>query len=373
MKKLRRLPALLCALAILCALALPAWGSSNTVVYLLALNDKFYDSYLPVAVNGVIYIPYSTFDRTATGVDLGVYYGITPEQGTILTLYSMRGTLTFKMGASTCEDNLGNVKDFHALNRNGIPYVPASAVCGFFGLQYSFLPTTDRGTLIRITSSSTAMKDGVFLDSSRGYMTRRYNQIIQSQELQPSNTAAPSSSPAATPAPSPSSPSGGKDNVRVYLAVEVTGANQDLTGLFSGSSNVHALFLFPPDVLPAQAAAVRRIVAAGHSVGLLVDGSEEEARAQLERGNQLLTHIARIRTRVVSAPAGLIPGLTAEGWRCWQANVSGGDSRTILSSLDAKRSVGYVTLPANSGVASRVLSQIRTDSYDLRRPLETEL
>ena len=148
--KSRRFPALLCLLALLWALAVPVLGSSgNTTVYLLAANDKFCDlpgGVLPIAVNGTVYIPYSTFDRTLTGVDLGVYYGITPERGTILTLYSLGGMLTFTMSANRCEDNLGNIMSFHAVTRNGIPYVPAAAVCSFFGLQYSFLPPTDRGT-----------------------------------------------------------------------------------------------------------------------------------------------------------------------------------------------------------------------------------
>ena len=46
---------------------------------------------LPVAVNGVIYVPYSLFDKSATGVDLGVYYGLAPDRGPILSLYSLSG------------------------------------------------------------------------------------------------------------------------------------------------------------------------------------------------------------------------------------------------------------------------------------------
>ena len=178
----KRISALLCSLALVCALILPVWGSSGSTVYLLAVGDKFYDAYRPVAVNGVVYVPYTIFDRTATGVDLGVYYGITPERGTILTLYSLSGMLTFTMQMGTCEDNLGNSMSLHARWRNAIPYVPAAAVCSFFGLQYSFLPTTDRGTLIRITNpNSPGLADGFFLQSAQGAMAYRYNQIIQSQ------------------------------------------------------------------------------------------------------------------------------------------------------------------------------------------------
>lgn len=367
----KRLAAILCALALFCALALPAWGSSgSTTVYLLAVNDKFYDGYRPVAVNGVIYIPYTTFDRNATGVDLGVYYGITSEPGgTILTLYALSGMLTFNVKMGTCEDNLGNTMDFHAVSRGNplIPYVPAAAVCDFFGLQYSFLPTTDRGTLIRITNAASSMSDGFFLGSAKSAMLHRYNQVIQSQNPQPTPPAA-TASPAPTSTPNPSGSSGGKEHVRVYLAVEAYRTDQDLTDYYSSSTQV--LFLFTPASLPSHASAVRRAVAAGHSIGLVVEGTAEEAQQQLEQGNQLLGHIARVNTHIVSAPPELTAALTAEGWICWQPNVAGGD---LMASLDTKRSVGYVNAPIYPGSISRFLSQLRSAGYDLRRPLEPEL
>ena len=114
----KRILALLCALVLLLGGLLPAWASqSNTTVYLLAANDKFYDGYPPVAVNGTIYVPYTIFDKDATGVDLGVYYGLKQEQGTILSLYSINGNLTFRVIMGLCEDGQGNPMNFRALPR----------------------------------------------------------------------------------------------------------------------------------------------------------------------------------------------------------------------------------------------------------------
>ena len=118
---------------------------------------------------------------------------------------------------------------------------------------------------------------------------------------------------------------------------------------------------------------MRQVVARGHSVGLIVSGTLAEAQAQLEEGNRLLSHIARIKTRIVSAPAALTAGLTAGGWSCWQANTTGSTAAALLSGLEAKRSVGRLTLPANASIVSRVISQVRSDGYTLRQPLETEL
>ena len=382
MKRKNRLSALLCTLAVLCALAVPAAGSSgNTPVYLLATNDKFCDlpgGALPLAVGGTIYIPYSTFDRNLTGVDLGVYYGITPERGTILTLYALSGMLTFTMNDNgRCEDNLGNAMSFHAVTRNGIPYVPAAAVCGFFGLQYSFLPTTDRGTCIRITNlSSPHMDDGTFLTSARSAMTTRYNQILQSLAPQPSAPAATS-----TPAPPVSSrpPAGSNGDVRLYLSINASQADTDLTSLFP--SGVYALFLFTPDSLPARASQVRKAVAAGHSVGLLLDSSlePEAALAQLEEGNRLLSHIARVKTRIVSGSEGLNSALRdrleAEGWALWspsfRAAASPSTIQTVLGARTATIRMDLTATPLSS--VGRVVSVLRNSGYDLRRPLESEL
>lgn len=376
--KSRRLPAFLCALALVCALALPALGSSSTPVYLLAANDKFCDlGVLPEAINGVIYVPYSTFDRNLTGVDLGVYYGITPERGTILTLYSLSGMLTFTMQMGLCEDNQGNVMEFHAWTRHGIPYVPAAAVCNYFGLQYSFLPTTDRGTCIRITNpSSPHMDDGTFLSSARQAMTTRYNQVLQSQAPQPSTPAA-----TATPAPPVVSrpPVGSNGDIQVYFSIDASQTGSDLTSLFP--SGVYALFLFTPESLPARASQVRKAVAAGHSVGLLLDSSlePEAALAQLEEGNRLLSHIARLKTHIVAGTGNfsgpLRESLEGAGWAIWtpsfQAAASPATIQTALGTRPTTVRMDLTATPLSS--VNRVVSLLQSSGYNLRRPLETDL
>ena len=381
----KRLHAFLCALALVSVLTLPAWGSSNSsTVYLLAVGDKFYDAYQPAVINGVIYVPYTIFDRSATGVDLGVYYGITPEQGTILTLYSLSGMLTFRVQMGVCEDNQGNPMNFHAIPRYGIPYVPAAAVCGFFGLQYSFLPTSDRGTLIRITSpTSPGMDDGFFLKSAQGAMAYRYNQIIQSQTPQPTPSPAPSTPPPVTSRP----PATSNGDTRIYLALDASQASGDWTALFPDGT--YALFLFTPDSLAGQASLVRKAVAAGHSVGLLVDPSldVQSALEELERGNSLLSHIARVKTRIY-ALSEAVPAsqrsdafrlredpLSTEGWTRWQANWhTAPNPANVPGMLSGGPSVVRMDLSATqSSHIYRVVSSLQSGGFDLRRPLETEL
>lgn len=368
----KKLTALACAVALLFALSLPALSVNETpAVYILAINDKFCDlpgGALPTVSNGIVYVPYSVFDKNVTGVDLGVYYGIGLGQsrGTTITLYSRSSArLVFEINMGTCQDESGAAMPFRAITKNAVPYVPAAAVCAFFGLKYSFLPTTNRGTLIRISSADATMTDSQFLSTGAQGMTTRYNNILKSMDL-------PIPAVSATPAPIVSAaPGGEKSNVRVYLAVDASHADESLLALFP--EGVHALFLFSPGALAGQSALVRKAVAAGHSVGLTVSGTADEAAAQLEEGNRLLGHIARTRTRIVHAPEELREGLTAAGWLCWRPNVNESASYAILSLVDKARSEVRVQLPESPAVIGRVIPQLREDGYDLRSPIETDL
>lgn len=368
----KNLTALFCALALLLALAIPALGVNDTpAVYILATNDKFCDlpgGAQPTVVNGVVYVPYSVFDKSATGVDLGVYYGIGLGQsrGATITLYSRSSAmLVFEVSMGICRDGEGNAMPFRGTIQNAVPYVPAAAVCDFFGLQYSFLPTSNRGTLIRISNSAATMTDSQFLSTGAQAMTTRYNNILKSLDL-PTPSVSPTSAPAVS-AP----PSGGKSDVRVYLAVDASHADSSILPLFP--EGVHVLFLFSPDSLAAQSSLVRKAVAAGHSVGLTVSGTAEEALEQLERGNTLLAHITRTRTRLVYAPEELREDLTAAGWLCWRPNVNESASYAILSLVDQARMEVRVQLPDTLSTISRVLPQLREEGYDLRQPIETDL
>ena len=368
----KRPAAFLCALALLLALALPVLGVNDLpTVYLLATNDKFCDlpgGALPTVVNGVVYVPYSVFDKSATGVDLGVYYGIGLGQsrGTTITLYSRSSAmLVFEVSMGICRDGAGNVMPFRGTIQNAVPYVPAAAVCSFFGLQYSYLSTNNRGTLIRISSTSATMTDSQFLSTGAQAMTTRYNNILKNMNL-PIPTAS------ATPVPTASAaPGGAKSGIRVYLAVDASHADESLLSLFP--EGVHILFLFSPGSLTGQRSLVRKAVAAGHSVGLTVSGSLEEVQGQLEEGNRLLTHLTRTRTRLVYAPTELRDGLTADGWLCWQPNVNESASYAILSLVDQAREVVRVQLPESLSAIGRVLPQLREEGYDLRTPIETDL
>ena len=92
----------------------------------------------------------NVFNSQSTGVNFGLYYGLT-ENNTKLVLYNLSGkTMTFDLqnGTATAVGGEAPVPG-KVLRQNGVYYVPAYAVCRYFGLSYSFY-STDYGPLLRL-------------------------------------------------------------------------------------------------------------------------------------------------------------------------------------------------------------------------------
>ena len=225
MRRIQKYLSGLCAAALLLSLLLAGTAKADEItIYLMAEKDQMLDlplSAMPAWINGDIYVPYTAFDWTVTGVNLGVSYGQErTETEYKFTLYSLNGMLVFDLNAGTCTDGFsGEAKDMRAALRNGRVFVPLAGVCSFFGLNYTYTPT-NYGTLIRITNGQERLDTQQFVTSASGLsMPTRYYKYLQelNQGTQP------------TPSPSPT-PSGGgtdepeqEDGLPVYLSFQCTG------------------------------------------------------------------------------------------------------------------------------------------------------
>lgn len=105
-----------------------------------------------------------------------------------------------------------------------------------------------------------------------------------------------------------------------------------------------ALILFSWDSLREQDNAIRRVAAAGHTVGLLLTGeTAEDCLAQGLEGRRQLAEIARCPVLVASAPALDDEGrsiLSQEGWALWTPELSGERFRTaaaLIGALDPRQ------------------------------------
>ena len=396
-------------LALLLTMA-PGASAVELKVYQLALNDRFMDNELtvtnmPVNVNGSIYIPYTAFDRNVTGVDLGVFYGQEKSDTAYrLTLYSRSGTyLTFDLLEQTCfltQDGQREAQSIRAVIRYDKVYVPASAVCRIFDLQYVYTPTRTAGDLIRIKSNSAVLSDAAFLDAAASALQSRYDNYIQSL------TPTPTTAPVPTAKPTPTGGSSGGDNVIVTTppVIDEGGSETEtpsevrevlltfrceggggLDGILGvlAARNLTALFLFPAEELEANSEQIRAALGQGHSVGLMT-GADGAAEA-LAEGNAVLERIAWYRTHIA-----LVEGadqeergaLYEDGWSLWLETVNGvpaGSSlgvSTILNRIDRSSGVVRLTLDDSAATAdglSNLLQRLAGESCTFPPVLETRL
>lgn len=397
---MRRRTWLACLLAAaLLVLGIPLADASEPTVYQLAVNDNFVDedalvaSNMPVSVDGTVYVPYSTFDRYTTKVDLGVSYTENWDNGShTLTLFSLNGLLCFNLTDGTCIDQNEEPQNMKALLRNNKVYVPAYSVCQFFGLQYSYIPTRTAGVLIRIKNHNAVLNDVKFQQSSASFMQNRYNKYLLS--LTPTATPTPTAVRPVTPTPAPSSavpsqpetaePEDGK-TVRLAVAFTTGEAGEAVLNTLH-SRNVQALILFRPEELEAQAGLVLRALGDGHSVGLLVDGTDaERALEALEAGNAALERLAWTRTHMVcleNGGDGTADALRQAGWRIWSGEVDGTPSggalpvSRILTQVSRQRTSARVDLNdsnVTAGELNRLISQLLSEKHTLAAVLESDL
>ena len=135
--KAKKFLALLCAVAVgLTLLVLPS--SATGSLFFLSLNDTLPAQSVqtaPIQSSGWVYVPTGVFNSRTTGINFGVYYGLT-DNNESLVLYNLSGkTMTFHLDTDTATTSTGETPvPGRVLRQNGQYYVPAYAVCRFFGL-----------------------------------------------------------------------------------------------------------------------------------------------------------------------------------------------------------------------------------------------
>lgn len=380
---------LLCAAAIVLGISLSGAQAAEGKITILALNDQVItpisSTNMPIQVGGTYYLPYTVFDPNVVDVDLGVKYSL---RDNVLTLYTKQALLKYDLNAGTCEDRDGSTGYTRAIVRGSMIYVSMPSVCSYFGIQF-YQEATVYGQVIRLTTSSAVLSDRDFMDSALSTsIADAYKKYWQAQEsLTPSPSPSQSVSPSpsvTTPSPSPS-PTNTDSGDKRYVTVSLAFRHTDGTGLADildilARENRTALFFMPPDAIGDNAALIRRMVGAGHSVGLSVAGGPaSDATQLLTEGNRLLELAAHMNTRTVLVENGdedTIAALEADGWSAWEGNVSLPESASvsycasyILRSADSKRSLAYITLDddtRSAQVLDIILPALREDGYTFR-------
>ena len=364
----KRILTSLCVLALmLCLIALPA--SAGESLFFLILNDTPLPPSVqttPIQSSGWIYVPVDAFNNRATGVNFGIYFGFTDNRNK-LVFYTLSGkTLTFDLVNNTASTSTGQgIMPGKALYQNGTYYVPAYAMCDYYGLTYSY-SSAEYGPVLRIKDENAVLNDSMMLSSARSLLRSWYNAYQGTQTPSPPSPSVPSSTPsnaASRPSSSPASP----DNTAqeepevtpepvktfsMYLGLRSEDAADVTPSLNTlNSIGVSAVVFFPADDLLSRTDAIRQAAGRGHLIGLIPKGDSPAQRlASVRSGSLEIARILRQETWFVLSGE---QELAQAGFLCWSPSV------TLASSQNAYEAISAVGTERNEAI--RVLADAGQD------------
>ncbi len=400
------------ALSFFCALALTLGllvvpSSAAEELFFLSLNDTLAPQSTqttPLQSGGWIYVPATAFSSGVTGVNFGVYYGLV-NNNEDLVFYNLSGkTLTFHLSSGTATA-LGDNPPVpsQVLRQNGAYYVPAYAVCRYFGLTYSF-HSTEYGPLLRIKDSNAMLSDTLFLTSAASIMRSRVNGLNKNeapngggqggnQSGSQSGGTVPAPDPLPTPptvqkpvdpnepvAPEIPDDAAPAPTFSLSLGVQAS-PGTDLTATLDALAAVSAgcVVFFPADRVDQCADQVRQAAGRGHKVGLVPAGNTPDQRlASVEQGCQKLAEILCRETWFV---LGSDEALAKAGYLCWAPGLTlttirnaTQTYRTLLSTGEGTTAPLRLLLHSQSagGPLAGVLTQLRKDGDTFLAPRETQ-
>ena len=285
----KRLLSLLLSVLMLCTL-LPPRASAAPTLYFTAVNDRMCDlsdETMPFWQNGLLYVAGATVDGPD---DLGIRYSYNQEKS-VAILYKGQRVLYCDLTAGTMENNrTGEQYAGSPIVRSGMVFFPITALAKIFDLKYSSTKIA-YGYLLRIRDDNAVLSDEYFIDAATDPIQKRYAQYERAHAAAEQENETPAQ--VETPVR--------RDDLTVYLLLPAANGSM-LTQLLSTLENYqsHATLLLTPELLESAGDGVRRAAATGNAVALCISAeTAEEARAQIERGNDALWRAASLRTRLV--------------------------------------------------------------------------
>lgn len=293
--------------------------------YVLPLSDNT----MPFWDGGYVYIASSIFTGTVRKT-LNISQVLNSSQGQLI-LYSGERSLTYTLSENWALDNDGNAYYPGAIQQNGTVFVPASTVARYFDLDYSVIEV-ERGSLIWLRQLGYNVSDKLFADAAQYSMDSVYSDYIRAKEVQPESGSSDSSGV--------QDPAAELEEKRIALCLK---AGSDTVSIVDVLKNYDAgaAFFLTSEEMAGQGENLRRITAAGQSVGILVDAGDPErtVEEQLESANAALFQATCGMTRLAYILNGGPQALQAArelGFRCLQPEVDrSGQSLLNISGAQA--------------------------------------
>ena len=346
------LTAAVCA-ALLLGLLVPASAAN---VNLMAVNDRVLDltaENMPRTVGGVLYVPYTMLSNQVNGINLGVSALYSTTRRPVLVTDSQKGII-FDIQGNTATDLNGYPVTARAMVRNAMVFLPIDWICQYFGTISCTRTRTPYGTLIRVTNSAAILSDQDFADAAGPQLADNLRRYLDSGAAGENRDPIPSGGAETSDPPS---------GAELFLALRAGAAAQDCAQVLEGREQ-RALFLFTGEELAREGDLVRRVVGAGHTVGLvLMEDDPTGCLAEAEWGRELLAAAARCQALIVSAPnldGGGQKALEEAGFTVWSTTVQATEftsAAALVRGLNT-RQVNYVELECSTGDAAFLRSAL---------------
>ena len=367
MKRKRKWLSLLLAVCIVvCTLCvLPSTASADDVCF-IAINENLLElSTMPAFVGASVYVPYWVFES------FRIYYSFFSSDN-IAMVYTEAKQFYFELGSGNTYDNDGIYYTAQAIFRNGQVYLPAKFICDQFGLTYSYISGSGHGDIVRIVDGSAVLSDEKFLSAASLLMESYYNAYM-------GLIASPAPSPGPTPVRPDDEPN--RRDTEVLLSFTSLPSKAILDTLEQYGTK--ACFLLSPEDIPLSPDTVRRIVASGHSLGILCG---DDPSADYEAAASLLFDAARVTPLLVASVQE--DDLTCREMAAQHAlafldydvdavqNGEGARSAAVVTS-QIEFSQGLVSVRLTSGgtteqILADILSYLNQNHFSIRAPRETD-
>lgn len=331
----RKWTALMLSLLLVFQLAAPPRAEAANYVCFVAAGENVLplsDATMPFWNGGYLYIASSIF-TSSTREALNIRYVRSDKDKTVV-LYnnSASKVLCFEWEKNYAYDVDGNIFYPGAVYRNGQAFVPVSLVAQFFGLQYSVNKVNStvngekiQGDLAWIRQSDHILTDQAFMDAASYSIASRYEAYLKEKKQQ--DTSAPESTP--------QEPVGvDMEGKRIYLCMTADDNTASLLDTLD-RYGVQAAFFCTPEFMEQQGDLLRRMTAAGQSIGILVNADDETrtVEEQMETGNRSLRQATCGGTRLVKLENGneeMLLRIQEAGYRCLKPDLdrSGYDLRS---------------------------------------------
>ncbi len=276
----KKLFVLILAVLLLLPITQPASADSSGICF-VALNDKLEDlGSAAVFVSGSAYVPAKVFSF------FGVYYNYFASD-TTATLYNASKQVYFNLSNGNSYDGNENLLSTSAVFNNNQVYVPASWVCNYFGLSYSYITGTGNGDVARIKNGLEILTDSEFLNGATFLMKTRYTEYFGKSDP-------PAPTPTPTPTPEEEKNQGG------ILAFGFIGMPGDRLLKALDDYGLKASFFVTAQEAEGAPDTLRRIYGSGHNLGVYC---VSDPAGEFEAAAEVIFDAVQLRPTLLSSPS----------------------------------------------------------------------